>query len=196
MKLVDGTSGCFGPRLFQNFQIVGFDVLIFPKIKYKKRFDNLSWIIESSLVEPELNIIGFGANGHVHWLRKSWTWSLLGTLESETKSYLSKMKQNNSTEFLDLSLNKIYNKNGPPDPPRTDIRICPGCSWIFYRKSILSANLTGSWAWKYRCEGSTDVWHVRFSRFQMLNVQKVEYAKCIPRNCLAILTENPGETRE
>ena len=70
-----------------------------------------------------------------------------GCPKMSPKSYLSKMKQNNSTELSGLSFRKIYNKNDPPDPPQTpnlDLSRIPYRKSAFFRL-IITSGLGLSW---------------------------------------------------
>ena len=79
-------------------------------------------------MSPKINTIGFGSHGHV---QKSETHEHDGFSVSpimKSKSYYSKMKQNNSSEILSFSFNNnIYNKNDPPDSLDRKSGFFPGC---------------------------------------------------------------------
>ena len=55
----------------------------------------------------------------------------------ESKSYKSKMKQNNYTELLGFSFNNIYSKNDPPDVVDPTSVFFSGFFGTSYRKSVL-----------------------------------------------------------
>ena len=64
-NVLDGSSGCFGPRLFKIFKMFDFYNLNISKNIISQKGFVFSWIILSNLVYPELDIIGFGSHGDV-----------------------------------------------------------------------------------------------------------------------------------
>ena len=63
-------------------------------------------------MSPKINVIGFGAQGHVRELGNHSNEGFEGSRVSKSKSYEFKLKQNNSTELLSISFHKFTAKNG------------------------------------------------------------------------------------
>ena len=66
-------------------------------------FFDFSWIMLNVLVSPEINDIGFEAQGHVQKPRHHRNEGFSASPIIKSKSYKSEMKQNNYTELLALS---------------------------------------------------------------------------------------------
>ena len=71
---------------------------------------------------PKLEIIGFGAHGHVPKSEIHENEGFSGFPKINPKNSYSKMKQNNLTELLSYSFYKNCNTNGPPDALRPQNR--------------------------------------------------------------------------
>ena len=73
-------------------------------------------------MSPKIKYIGFRTHGHVRKAvyRENEGFSYFP--KTNPKNYLSRVEQNNSTEFLSYSFNNICNKNGPPGPHVPQIR--------------------------------------------------------------------------
>ena len=86
-------------------------------------------------MSSKISHIGFGSHGHVPKFENHEREGFSSSPIMKSKSYLSKMKQNNSKELSGLSFLNICNKNSTPDPLVSKSAICSGFSRIFYRKS-------------------------------------------------------------
>ena len=80
------------------------------------------------------------------------------------------MKQKHSTELSGYSFNDIYNKNGPPDTPRPQIRIFAGFSGVSYGKpAFFRIPISFLDFWLLFCPGppSTQCPSLDFALFQL-----------------------------
>ena len=76
---------------------------------------DFSWIIWSVLGSPKISNIGFGSHGHVRTSQhENYGFSVFPIMKS--KSYQSKIKQNNATEYSGYSL-IIFTKEMTPQIP-------------------------------------------------------------------------------
>ena len=77
------------------------------------------------------------SKAETNWFWESWsrplgpknmqTWGFPASQKCNRKvNYWSKTKQNNSTELLGQTFNKVCSKNCIPEPPRSQMRIFPG----------------------------------------------------------------------
>ena len=64
-NLLDGLSGFFGARLFENWQHFGFPKLWYLKVIFLKKVPLFFLDCFGILVSPIIKIVGFGAQGHV-----------------------------------------------------------------------------------------------------------------------------------
>ena len=90
-------------------------------------------------MSPKIKIIGFGSHGHVRKSPNHESDRYSGSPIMESKSYCSKIRQNNSTELSGDSLTNIYNNMSPQTPGpqnRTFLRI----SKMFYWTSFFTVN--------------------------------------------------------
>ena len=93
----------FGARIFQKVQNFRF-----PKSWYFHTYDfemilAFCWTIWRVRGSPEIKINGFGAQGHVRKSRNHENEGFSVSPTSKSKSYQSKVKQNNPTELLAIS---------------------------------------------------------------------------------------------
>ena len=113
----------------------------FPKFwDLQKKIDStngISWILWSVLGPPEINHIGFGAQGHVRKFRNHRNKQFEGPHITKSESCKFKLKQNNTMELYSISFpsraqrgpiwskippnrNQKWSKNDPGYPPDRD----------------------------------------------------------------------------
>ena len=86
-NILNGFPSCFGP-VFSNISN-NFEFQVFENSRNSIINNEVcSWIIWSNFVYPKLKIIGFGCHGHVHLVRKQWTWKVLAFPQSEIVNLL------------------------------------------------------------------------------------------------------------
>ena len=88
-------------------------------------FSRINWSI---LGPPKIKINGLGAQGHVRKSRYHENDGSEGFPIMKSKSYESKVKQNNYTELPGYSFNNIYNRNESSDPLDTKTAFVHGFS--------------------------------------------------------------------
>ena len=92
------------------------------------------------LVYPTLKIVGFGSHGHVQGSEDRGNDDSLFFHKVKSKSYLSKMKQNNYTKLLGRSFLKMHFKHGHPDFANLDSGFSPDRKSGFSPVSMRLAN--------------------------------------------------------
>ena len=106
-------------RLFQNVKKKVYKMLVFPKTMISKNeYGLFLWFLKVFGVS-KIKSNWYWNHVHVQKPEKHAKESLLGSPNMKSKSYSSKMKQENSAELLGYSNFKLYNTSGPPDPPQT-----------------------------------------------------------------------------
>ena len=117
-NLLDRSSGCFNPRVFQRSQISDFRNLENSRNIIFEKWLRFFLVFLSILVSPKSRIIGLEVMDMSTKSGKHINDGFSMFPKTNPKSYCSKMKQNNYTELWGDSFQNMFNKSDP---------LIPGC---------------------------------------------------------------------